>query len=65
MTRYLAVRLTTSVLLFLALRFTLATVALAVYFRGRTSGVSNPRSEWRGGIFSGLLLAAGYALQTF
>ncbi|MEO8657174.1 MAG: DMT family transporter [Bryobacteraceae bacterium] len=54
-----------SVLLFLALRFTLATVALAVYFRGRTSGVSNPRSEWRGGVLSGLFLAAGYALQTF
>lgn len=53
-----------SPLLFVALRFALGTVALWLVFRTRTGGVPNERNEWVGGILSGLLLYAGYALQT-
>lgn len=50
-----------SVLLFLALRFTLATVVLLVALRGRFSG-GQPLG---GGVITGLFLFLGYALQTF
>lgn len=53
-----------SPLLFIALRFTLGTAALWAVVRTRTGGVPDSRAEWRGGILSGLLLFAGYALQT-
>ncbi|MGD0013028.1 MAG: DMT family transporter [Bryobacteraceae bacterium] len=53
-----------STLLFLALRFTLATLALAVIFRPLSSKLEPPRVVLRGGAAAGLLLFAGYALQT-
>jgi drug/metabolite transporter (DMT)-like permease len=53
-----------SPVLFLALRFTLAGVALAVLFRGSWSYPRNPGWSIRGGVFAGLFLFAGYAFQT-
>jgi drug/metabolite transporter (DMT)-like permease len=50
-----------SVLLFLALRFTLAAAALALLFRQRLEW---GRSTVFGGAFAGLFLIAGYILQT-
>jgi drug/metabolite transporter (DMT)-like permease len=47
---------------FLALRFAIASATLAV--PGRRTLVSLGRDGWRAGIVLGLLLAAGYALQT-
>lgn len=54
-----------STLLFLALRFGLATLALWIVFRRRRSGVPSRRNEWIGGLLSGGFLFAGYALQTW
>lgn len=51
-------------LLFLALRFTLATAALTVMFRGSWSNPRNARLAVRGGIVCGMFLFAGYAFQT-
>jgi len=53
-----------STLLFLALRFSLAGLALAVIFRPLPGKFTNPRLLWRGGILAGLCLSAGYVLQT-
>jgi drug/metabolite transporter (DMT)-like permease len=53
-----------SVLLFLALRFSLAAVALALVFRRRYPALFQRRAAWRGGIAAGLCLFAGYFLQT-
>ena len=50
-----------SVLLFLALRFTLAAAALALMFRGR---VEWGRATILGGSLAGLFLITGYILQT-
>lgn len=54
-----------SALLFLALRFSLATGVLWAIFRGRRSGTPDARNEWLGGLLSGGFLFAGYALQTW
>ena len=51
-----------STFLFLALRFTLASLLLAFWLRRRL-GRRTP-VHWRGGALCGLLLFAGYALQT-
>jgi len=53
-----------STLLFLALRFVAATVALAIVFRKQFSG-AGLRNSLRGGILAGVCLFAGYATQTF
>ena len=53
-----------SVLLFLALRFSLAAVALALVFRRRYPTLFQRRAAWRGGIAAGLCLFAGFFLQT-
>ena len=53
-----------SPILFLALRFTLATAALAALFRGSWSNPRNPRWSLAGGAWAGLLLFSGYAFQT-
>lgn len=53
-----------STFLFLALRFSLATVALALVLRGSYSDSGNRTLRWRGGILTGLFLIAGYAFQT-
>ncbi len=47
---------------FLAVRFIMATVLLAVVFRRRLQGL--PRSTWRAGFLLGIFLFAGYAFQT-
>ena len=47
---------------FLAVRFAIASVVLAVPARGRLRGLG--RSGWSAGVSLGLLLALGYALQT-
>jgi drug/metabolite transporter (DMT)-like permease len=52
-----------SVLLFLALRFSLALAMVVAMFRGRLSG-DLTRADWMGGGFCGVCLFAGYALQT-
>ncbi len=54
-----------STLLFLAMRFGLATVALWVIFRNRRGGKPDLRAEIVGGILSGLCLMVGYAMQTW
>lgn len=54
-----------STLVFLALRFTLATLALAVAFRGRFGSLSLRSREVRGGVLAGVCLFAGFAFQTF
>jgi drug/metabolite transporter (DMT)-like permease len=53
-----------SPVLFLALRFTLATVALLVLFRGSWSHPLNPRRSLAGGAVAGVFLFSGYAFQT-
>lgn len=54
-----------STLLFLALRFSIASLALAAAFRGRL-GAFHPRSRaFRGGLLAGVFLFAGYVFQTF
>ncbi len=53
-----------SPVLFLALRFTLATVVLVVLFRGAWSAPRNPRWSLTGGAIAGGFLFAGYAFQT-
>lgn len=54
-----------STLLFLALRFAIATLALAFAFRGRYGRLSERRRELRGGVLAGICLFAGFAFQTF
>jgi len=53
-----------SPILFLALRFTLAAVALLVLFRGSWSHPRNVRWSLTGGALAGLFLFSGYAFQT-
>jgi len=53
-----------SPILFLALRFTLATVVLLVLFRGSWSHPRNPRWSLAGGALAGVFLFSGYAFQT-
>ncbi|MCX6637709.1 MAG: DMT family transporter [Acidobacteria bacterium] len=54
-----------STLVFLALRFAIATLALAFAFRGRYGRLSERRRELRGGVLAGICLFAGFAFQTF
>lgn len=53
-----------SPVLFLALRFTLATAALMVLFRGFWRHPRNPRGSLGGGAVAGVFLFSGYAFQT-
>lgn len=54
-----------STVLFLALRFSLAAVALWFTFRGRGSHYPRSRkTEWQGGLIVGICLFAGYLFQT-
>jgi drug/metabolite transporter (DMT)-like permease len=53
-----------SPLLFLALRFSLATAALALLFRTPLNVLVRPH-ELRGGLLAGLCLATGYVFQTW
>lgn len=53
-----------STLLFLALRFTLATAALAIAFRPLPGRFDKTKPILAGGILAGLLLFAGYLFQT-
>lgn len=53
-----------STLLFLTIRFTLATLALAVIFR-KSFRAADLRQSLRGGVIAGLCLFSGYVLQTF
>lgn len=53
-----------SPVLFLALRFTLATVVLLILFRGSWSHSLNPRWSLAGGALAGVFLFSGYAFQT-
>lgn len=53
-----------SPILFLALRFSLATLVLALLFRGSWSHPRNPRWSLTGGALAGLFLFGGYAFQT-
>jgi drug/metabolite transporter (DMT)-like permease len=53
-----------STLLFLALRFSLATVALSAAFLGRYRTFPAVRRSLAGGFFAGLCLFAGYFFQT-
>lgn len=53
-----------SPILFLALRFSLATVALVLLFRGSWSHPSKPRRSLAAGAFAGVFLFSGYAFQT-
>ena len=53
-----------SPVLFLALRFTLATAVLLVLFRGSWSHPLNPRGALAGGGLAGVFLFSGYAFQT-
>jgi len=53
-----------SPILFLALRFSLATVVLLVLFRGSWSHPRNPRWSLTGGALAGVFLFSGYAFQT-
>jgi drug/metabolite transporter (DMT)-like permease len=54
-----------SPLLFLALRFSLASVALLLLFRGSWAHPRAAGKALRGGALAGTFLFAGYALQTF
>jgi len=53
-----------SPVLFLALRFSLATVALLVLFRKSWSRPHKPRWSLAGGVIAGVFLFSGYAFQT-
>jgi drug/metabolite transporter (DMT)-like permease len=53
-----------SPILFLALRFSLATVVLLVLFRGSWNRLRNPRWSLTGGAMAGVFLFSGYAFQT-
>ncbi|MEN6537346.1 MAG: DMT family transporter [Bryobacteraceae bacterium] len=53
-----------STMLFLALRFTLATFALALALRGRYGGFFHKPKAIRAGVLAGLFLFSGYAFQT-
>jgi drug/metabolite transporter (DMT)-like permease len=53
-----------SPVLFLALRFTLAAVALLALFRGAWTHPQNPRCSLQGGALAGVFLFSGYAFQT-
>lgn len=53
-----------STLLFLALRFSLAAVALALAFGGRYTGFTAVRRSLAGGVLAGLCLFSGYYFQT-
>jgi drug/metabolite transporter (DMT)-like permease len=54
-----------STLLYLAARFSLATVAVLMFYRGRLStAMENPWPSLRGGVLAGLCLIAGYTFQT-
>ncbi|MGO4884867.1 MAG: DMT family transporter [Bryobacteraceae bacterium] len=53
-----------SPVLFLALRFTLATAVLLVLFRGSWSHPRNARWSLKGGALAGAFLFSGYAFQT-
>jgi drug/metabolite transporter (DMT)-like permease len=53
-----------SPILFLALRFTLASAVLLVLFRGSWSHPRNPRWSLTGGALAGIFLFSGYAFQT-
>ncbi len=53
-----------STLLFLALRFSLASVALALCFAGRYGRLKAIRHSLRGGFLAGLCLFCGYFFQT-
>jgi drug/metabolite transporter (DMT)-like permease len=53
-----------STLLFLALRFTLATAALAVVFRPLPSRFDKTKPILAGGVLAGVFLFSGYLLQT-
>jgi drug/metabolite transporter (DMT)-like permease len=53
-----------SAILFLALRFTLATAALMVLFRGSWSNPRLARQALWGGLLAGVFLFAGYLFQT-
>ena len=53
-----------SPLLFLALRFVVATVALFALFRGSWSSPRNPRLAVRGGVVCGVFLFGGFVFQT-
>jgi drug/metabolite transporter (DMT)-like permease len=59
--------LNVSPVLFLALRFSLATAALLVIFRGSAMPSKDPRRSWRAvgaGALAGVFLFSGYVLQT-
>ncbi len=53
-----------STLLFLALRFSLATLALAVSLAGRYRGLERIGASLRAGVLAGVCLFAGYYFQT-
>src|SRR5687768_6822349 len=53
-----------STVLFLALRFSFATIALAIVFRRRYAAITDWKLEIQGGVAAGLCLYAGYLLQT-
>src|SRR5271168_3657259 len=53
-----------STLLFLTLRFAIATLALALIFR-KEFRTANVRRAVRGGMIAGVFLFSGYVLQTF
>lgn len=53
-----------STLVFLALRFALATLLLLALFRLRRGSLDGFFSHWRGGLVCGFFLFIGYALQT-
>jgi drug/metabolite transporter (DMT)-like permease len=53
-----------SPVLFLALRFSLASLALLILFRGSWSHPQRPRWSLRGGAVAGVFLFSGYSFQT-
>ena len=53
-----------STLLFLALRFSLASIILALAFAGRYTGFTALKSSLTGGLLAGLCLFCGYFFQT-
>lgn len=55
----------TSTLLFLALRFSLAGSAMALAFRLRVGRLRVRKAELAGGVLTGVFLFAGYVLQTW